>query len=221
MKLHWSDRSPFVRKVMITLHETGLLSHVELVRSIVAIHSPPNADVLADNPLGKIPVLIADSGKPLYDSRVICEYLAGVAATDLFPVEATSRMDHLCWQALGDGLTDILLLWRTELTRETGPWTALTDGWQTKVRAAMVQLERDARTLEEAAFGIGHISVICALGQLDFRWPDCAWRDHFPALAVLEATLAQRPSVKATAIAAGDVGAGAGELTAGQLTFSS
>ncbi|MFD1753135.1 glutathione S-transferase N-terminal domain-containing protein [Salipiger marinus] len=75
MTLHWSPRSPYVRKVMITLHETGLLPEVALQRSVVALHLPPNAAVLADNPLGKIPALVTGDGPALFDSRVICEYL--------------------------------------------------------------------------------------------------------------------------------------------------
>ena len=38
----------------------------------------PDADLVRDNPLGKIPCLIIDDGMALYDSRVICEYLDGL-----------------------------------------------------------------------------------------------------------------------------------------------
>lgn len=143
MKLHWSPRSPFVRKVMIVLSETGLTDRVDLVRSVVAMHLPPNPDVLADNPLAKIPTLVTAEGQSLFDSRVICEYLDMQAGTGLFPEDPQARVAQLRWQALGDGLTDILLIWRTELTRETGPWQAVTEGWQVKVRAAMAKLEAE------------------------------------------------------------------------------
>ncbi|MEJ8474220.1 glutathione S-transferase [Roseibium algae] len=219
MKLHWSPRSPFVRKVMIVLHETDQLSEVNCERSLVAVHLPPNPDVIADNPLGKIPTLILNDGTALFDSRVICEVLDLKAGTELFPSHPPSRIPHLRWQALADGLTDILLLWRTELTRETGQWDAVTSGWLIKVREAMAALEREAEALSDTPFGIGHIAVICALGQLDFRWPDCAWRDHFPALAKLENNLSQRPSTRATAVT-DDQAPGANDVTASQLTFS-
>ncbi len=218
MKLFWSPRSPFVRKVMIVVHETGLAADVECVRETVALHLPPNQEVLRHNPLGKIPALITNEGKTLFDSRVICEYLDTRAASGLFPADPDARFDHLRWQALGDGLTDILLIWRTELTREAGPWQAIAEGWQAKVTASMTQLEQEAGTLASTSFGIGQIAVVCALGQLDFRWPDCAWRDHFPGLKAFESAMAGRASVQTTAIAA-DAAGEPDEVTSGRLTF--
>lgn len=198
MKLHWSPRSPFVRKVMIVLNETELLSAVDCVRSVVAISQPPNSSVMADNPLNEIPTLITDDGVALFDSRVICEYLDTKAQSALFPKDADKRFQQLRWQALADGATANLLLWRTELTRKTGPWEAITDGWATKTRASLRVLEEEAPDLAKESFGIGHIALICTLGQLDFRWSDCHWRDHFPHLAALENDLSQRPSVIAS-----------------------
>ena len=87
MKLHWSPRSPYVRKVMIVAHETGLADRLERVRSVVAM-SKPNLDVMRDNPLGKIPTLVTDDGRdPLRLDRHLrvpryaacrCEALPGV-----------------------------------------------------------------------------------------------------------------------------------------------
>lgn len=219
MKLHWSPRSPFVRKVMIVLHETAQVAEVECVRSVVAISQPPNAALMIDNPLNKIPTLITDDGMALFDSRVICEYLDAKTDGGLFPSAPGARFRQLRWQALTDGLTDNLLLWRTELTRDTGPWEAVNYGWLTKTRASMALLEKEAGELETAPFGIGHIALICALGQLDFRWPDCVWRDHFPVLAGLESILSQRPSVIASPKPIDDDPAAA-QITVSRLTFA-
>ena len=219
MKLHWSPNSPFVRKVMIVLHETGLTGEVDCVRSPVALHLPPNAEVLADNPLGKIPTLVTDDGIALFDSKVICEYLDLKACSELFPTDPAARVAQVRWQALADGLTDILLLWRTELTRASGPWEAITAGWRAKVKASMSVLDEEARDLQAAEFGIGQIAVICALGQLDFRWPDCDWRAKFERLAAFEAEAADRPSISAYPAPLDETGADA-NLTRGQLWFS-
>ncbi|WP_319824060.1 glutathione S-transferase [Thalassovita sp.] len=218
MKLHWSPRSPFVRKVMIVLHETGLTDEVELSRNVVAVQIPTPAEVLADNPLGKIPALVTEDGRQLVDSRVICEYLDLRAGTGLFPSELRLRSAHLNWQALADGMTDVLLVWRTELTRENGPWQAVVDSWRVKVQATMARFEAETDQIAEAPFGIGHVALVAALGQLDFRWPDCGWRNHFLQLAALEAKLAGRPSVVASKIR-DDEGSDAGALTRRQLTF--
>lgn len=201
MKLHWSPRSPFVRKVMITLHETGLLERVETERSVVAYAAPPNEDVLLDNPLGKIPTLVRDDGTALFDSRVICEYLDTLhEGKPLLPREGEPRWQHLRWQALGDGLTEILLAWRTELMRPQGPFDVLTAAFERKVRAAMAQLETEADALESTPFGLGHISIVCALGQLDFRFAASGWTEAFPKLAAWHHTVATRPSVVSTQV---------------------
>ena len=62
MKLHWSPRSPYVRKVMVVAYETGLAGRIERVRSVVAM-AKPNPAVMLDNPLGKIPTLITGDGR--------------------------------------------------------------------------------------------------------------------------------------------------------------
>ena len=86
MKLLWSSRSPFVRKVMVAAHEVGLADRIRTERVVVAANKP-NADVMAVNPLNKIPTLVLDDGTVLYDSRVICEYLDTLHdGPKLFPV---------------------------------------------------------------------------------------------------------------------------------------
>lgn len=201
MKLHWSPRSPFVRKVMIVLHETGLAGRVELVRSVVAFAAPPNPAVLADNPLGKIPALVLDDGTALFDSRVICEYLDGLHdGPKLFPAAGPERLRQLRWQALADGLTDILLLWRNERLRRDGPDPVLTAAFEAKVRACFAALEAEAAALGAAGFGIGQAAVVCALGQMEFRFQGSGWQAAHPALAAWHAAIQSRPSVAATAV---------------------
>ena len=204
MKLHWSPRSPFVRKVMIVLHETGQLGQVELVRSAVGL-SQVNEALLADNPLNKIPTLVLDDGRAFYDSRVICEYLDGLhGQAALFPAEPRARFQALTWQALADGMTDTLLLWRNWHLDRGLPASDPTDVFLTafgrKTRSALDALERQVPALEAAAFGIGHIAIVCGLGQVDFRWRDMGWRESRPALAAWQAGMARRPSVEATQV---------------------
>ena len=84
MKLHWSPKSPYVRKVMICARELGLVERLELVRSVAAMLKP-NARLMQDNPLSKIPALVLDDGFTLFDSVVICEYLNDLGQGTLFP----------------------------------------------------------------------------------------------------------------------------------------
>lgn len=201
MKLHWSPRSPFVRKVMIVLKETELEPQVTCVRSAVMMAADPNPEVLRDNPLGKIPTLVLDDGTALFDSRVICEYLAGRSdGAAMIPADFERRIECLRWQAFGDGLTDVLLLWRIELARGEQASPVIAGGFDRKVHAALAQLKKEAGHLAARPFGIGHASIVCALGQLDFRYPNCGWKAAHPALAAWYAEMQARPSVAETAV---------------------
>ncbi|MCQ8781896.1 glutathione S-transferase family protein [Mangrovibrevibacter kandeliae] len=214
MKLHWSPRSPFVRKVMIVLHETGLLDRVDCVRSPVAMAGVANPEVLRDNPLGKIPTLVLDDGTALFDSRVICEYLdmlAGERPERLVPAGGMERIECLRWQAFGDGLTDILLLWRIEMARGEARKQVISQAFDDKVRASLARLEREVPALEARPFGLGHIAILCAAGQLDFRFASSNWRAAHPRLSAFADALDARPSAAATkarddgALAMGDI----------------
>jgi glutathione S-transferase len=101
MKLHWSPKSPYVRKVMVCAHELKLLPQLELVRSVAAMLKP-NPRLMQDNPLSKIPTLVLDNGFALFDSAVICEYLDDLAGGALFPKQDSERWQALRWQAFGD-----------------------------------------------------------------------------------------------------------------------
>lgn len=204
MKLHWSPRSPFVRKVMIVLHETGQLDHVDRVRSVVAM-SQANAALLPDNPLNKIPTLVLDDGTALFDSRVICEYLDGLhEGPKLFPADPRERFRSLRWQAMGDGLMDLLLVWRNWALDRGRPPQDPSDpflaAFDLKARATLDALEREAGDLEVAPFGIGSIALICAMGLLDFRWAELDWRRGRPGLEGWHARMGMRPSVHMTRV---------------------
>lgn len=184
---------------MIVLHETGLLDRVECVRSVVAYAAKPNEDVLKDNPLGKIPTLVRDDGSNLFDSRVICEYLdTQHAGPRLLPEAGEPRLRQLRWQAFGDGVTDILILWRNEQMRPEGSSEIITAAFDRKLRASLARLEEEAGELAAAPFGLGHVAIVCAIGQLDFRFHENHWREAFPALAKWHAEMSRRPSVAQT-----------------------
>ncbi len=197
MKLHWSPRSPFVRKVMIVAHERGLVGRLTCVRTIAAT-AKPHAELMKDNPLSKIPALVLNDGSVLYDSRVICEYLDALdGAPKLFPRPGKARMTALRRQALGDGFLDMMVRLRDERMRAQPSGTHMAS---TAVRKAAIldSLEREAEALTRSPFGIGHIAIGCALSYLDFRFGDEDWRKDHLHLANWHAAFAARPSVRAT-----------------------
>ncbi len=200
MKLYWSSRSPFVRKVMLVAHETDLADRIERVRTVVS-PTKPNAEVMRLNPLNKLPTLILDDGRVLYDSRVIAEYLDGLHdGQPLFPSDPTQRFDALRRQALADGIMDFLLVGLIEgLRPEAKRSVELLSALQLKFKAALDALEREVEGLAAAPFGIGHIAIAAALGYADFRYAHHNWREQRPRLTEWHRTFATRPSYTATA----------------------
>ena len=204
MKLHWSPKSPFVRKVMIVAHECGVADRFETVRSVAAMKIP-NPAIMYDNPLSKIPTLVLDDGEPIYDSLTICEYIDWLGGGDcVFPPAGPARWTALTWHALGNGLLDLLILWRNErdkpAAKQTREWL---DAFAVKAAATLDRLERIALALDATPFGIGHVAIGCALSYADFRFADLGWRDGRAALADWHANFAARPSTRATEIADG------------------
>lgn len=196
MKLRFSPLSPYVRKVSVTLIETGLEDRVENILTNVW---DPETDIADNNPLGKVPVLILDDGKVLYDSHVICEYLDSLHDGDkLFPQPGPARWQALRLHALGDGITDAGILTLLEGRR---PEEFKYEKWIQRQTAAMLRgmdaLENDLENLD-AGFGIGQICVACSLGWLDFRFPDLGWRADHPGLADWLEGASERPSMMQT-----------------------
>ena len=200
MKLHWSPRSPYVRKVMVAAHELGLVARIICVRSVAAM-STPNPAIMRDNPLNKIPALVLDDGEVLIDSRTIVEYLDSLAGGILVPREGEARWRALSRQALADGLLDLLILWRNERekppARQTDAWL---DAFAIKVAATLDRFEQQAANPFDGAFGIGEIALGCALSYADFRFADLNWRKDRPRLAASHESFAARPSARATEI---------------------
>ena len=200
MKLYWSSRSPYVRKVMVFAHECGLAGRIECVRTLVAM-TRPNTDLLRINPLGRIPTLVLDDGSALYDSTVICEYLDSLhGGRRLFPESGPARWTALRRHALGNNLIDNLMLWRNEMTRpqiQQSPETLA--AFDLKVRNAVAALDGEADALIAAPVDIGHVAIGSALGYADFRFAQLGWRSSGAHIARWFETFAQRPAMRHTA----------------------
>lgn len=196
LKLHWSPKSPYVRKVMICAHELGVVDRLTLERSVAAMLKP-NPKIMADNPLSKIPTLVREDGGTLFDSVVICEYLNDLTNGPLFPKGGEAKWQALRWHAFGDGLLDALILWRNEREREV-PLATLIDAFELKTLASLKLLDEEAAALTAAPFSIGHVTVACALGYADYRFDALQWRTKAPRLAQWFEAVAARPSFRQT-----------------------
>lgn len=200
MRLYWSSRSPFVRKAMVAAHETGVASRIETVRVEVAV-AKLNAEVMAHNPLNKIPTLVLGNGTVLFDSRVICEYLDSLnTGPKLFPSDASARWTALRRDAIGTGIMENGVAGIGENARpveiRSQPHLA---AYKAKITAALDYLELETPALVEDGFNIGHLSIGCALDYLDFRYADDNWRKGHDRLAEWHKAFSDRASVKQTA----------------------
>jgi glutathione S-transferase len=197
MKLIGSLTSPFVRKVRIVLAEKRLDYKFE-VEDVWAA----DTSISVANPLGKVPCLVMEGGEAVFDSRVIVEYVDTLSPVGkLIPLSGRERVEVRTWEALADGLLDAAVLARMEAT-----WIGRTDAQRSQawidrqVAKVHASIQAMAQGLGDRSWSAGNhysladIATGCALGYLDFRFPDIDWRADHPNLARLADKLAQRPS---------------------------
>lgn len=197
MKLIGSTTSPYVRKVRVVMAEKKL-DYRFVEDSVWA----DDSTIATANPLGKVPCLVLDGGDAMFDSRVIVEYLDTLSPVGkLIPASGRERAEVKTWEALADGLLDAAILVRLENTfagrTEAQRSQAWIDRQMDKVHAslkAMAQGLGDKPFCSGIHLSLSDIAVGCALGWLEFRFPDIAWRTEYPNLAKLMDKLAQRAS---------------------------
>ncbi|MBC7484486.1 MAG: glutathione S-transferase [Rhizobacter sp.] len=197
MKIYFSPSSPYVRKCLVTAHELGLNERIELLPSN-AHPVQRDAQIIASNPLGKVPTLLTDDGTTLYDSRVICEYLDELAGGTLFPRSGPARWQALTLQSLADGMLDAALLARYEdvARPEALRWPEWRAAQLDKLSTSLASLEATTGTLANRV-DIGTLSLGCALWYADLRFPDLNWRPHYPRVAAWAEAFGKRPSMHA------------------------
>lgn len=197
MKLRYSPTSPFVRKVTVTLHETGLTDGTELIETNVW---DPETDIALDNPVGKVPALVADDGTVFVESALICAYLDSLHdGPKLIPADRRARWAVLRLQALSDGILDSAVDRVMETRRpEEKQWEALHERRRNGIERTLDRLESEASSLKDEA-NIGTIALGCALGYLDLRFPEENWRTGRPNLTAWYEKFSARPSMTATA----------------------
>lgn len=200
MKLFFSPASPYVRKVMVTAWERGFQEQVELLDS-AAGPILRDANIVAVNSTGKVPCAITPEGAPLFDSRVITQYVdqLGTVGTSIY--EGDDRFAILTLEALGDSILDACLLCRYEgvMRPKELYWEDWYNGQMAKIDSSLDDLENKwFDLLSSPHFHAGSIAIACTLGYLDFRFADKDWRTSHPKLTQWFAQVSERPSMKET-----------------------
>lgn len=198
MKLYHSPASPYVRKVCVLLHELGQTDAVAF-DTIATTAFETSEPLIASNPLGKIPALVRDDGTTIYDSRVICAYLND-RFDGPFGAQGTRRWETLTLEATGDGIMDcaVSMAYEARLRPETEQSPGWIEAQWSKVSRAISVLNARWMSHLSGAPDMGHISVGCALGYVDFRHGARNWRAGNDALAAWFHGFDSRPSMQAT-----------------------
>jgi glutathione S-transferase len=201
MKLIGSVNSPYVRKVRIVMAEKKLDYQF-------APEDVWGSDaILASNPLGKVPCLVMEGGEAVFDSRVIVEYLdARSPLARLIPESNRERTEVRTWEALADGILDAAILARLEATWAGRSAEQRSQAWidrqMVKVNASLVAIATGVAAKPWCTgihMTLADVAVGCALGYLDFRFPQLAWRAAHTNLAKLADKLNARQSFIDTA----------------------
>lgn len=204
MKLFSSPTSPYVRKVLVLLHETDQLNDVEM-DVVGGTPIDPGTMPRDLNPLGKIPALVLGDGQPLYDSRVICRFFDNRAKSGLYGNgDTTWQLQTL--EATADGILDaaILMVYEARVRPDDKQYDDWIEAQWRKISTALDALEASwMGLLTTPDLNIGKIAVGCALGYLDLRSADRNWREGRPNLAAWDAEFAKRDSMRATVPPAG------------------
>ena len=199
MRLFGTPGSPFVRKVRIVLEEKRIPHEYIIERP-----SAPGSRVPQFNPLGKIPVLVLDDGRAIYDSAVIVEYLDAVSGEPkLIPAELERRIEVRRWEALGDGIADATVAINHEYREPQDKQhpAAWFDKQRLKIDRGLATMEHDLGSREFCfgeGFSLADIAAVYALGYLDYALPEVEWRKAHPGLARLAERMARRDSCART-----------------------
>jgi glutathione S-transferase len=197
MKLIGAIGSPYVRKVRAVMAEKKL--DYQFVQENVWL---ADSTISESNPLGKVPCLVMEGGEALFDSRVIVEYVDTLSPVGkLIPVLGRERAEVKTWEAMADGLMDAAILARLEATwagrkddQRSQPWI---DRQMGKVSATVSAMSKGLAEKPYCAgihLSLADIAVGCALGYLDFRFPEINWREGNANLAKLQDKLMLRQS---------------------------
>ena len=198
MRLLVTTASPYARKASAAVIELGLDERVEVVEVPIRLPQQAKPDVEAANPLGKIPVLVLDDGRPIADSPVIVAYLDALAGGGLIP-RGEDKWRALTLEALGDGCMDAGFVLRMEQLKPAERQDpAEIAAYQAKIARTLDRIEADPHWLD-ARFDVGQLALACAIDWMIFRElvPDPL--GGRPLLAALMAKLHERPALAATA----------------------
>ena len=169
-KILYSPASPFASKARMAAVHAGFE-----FESVVTKTDGVPADLIAANPLGKIPALITDEGKGVFDSKVIIQFLNRATGGKLFPKNADKRLEAEMLESLADGIGDcaVAIMYERRQRPEDKQYQPWIDKQWAKVTRGLDHLEASAPKLP-VKIHAGHIALAANLAYLNLRFPEWA-----------------------------------------------
>lgn len=197
MKLFYTPNSPYARKCRVVAIEKGLADKMEFIKSDPWENAP---ELLAVNPMAKVPALLTDNGMAVCDSPIICEYLDALTPEPkLLPSNTNERIQVLGLAALADGMIDESVAWVIETMRR--PEEKRWDGWikrkEDGVKRTIALIAPYASN--DDPLSLATINLAVALAYISFRMPHIHWRAEHPQLANWLEHFSKRESMVMTA----------------------
>jgi len=90
---------PYVQRSVIVLQEKGITYQ----RTNIDLANKPEWFTLI-SPMSKVPVLVVDNNKSLFESAVICEYINEITPGSLHPEDPLEKAYHRAWIEFGSGI---------------------------------------------------------------------------------------------------------------------
>ncbi len=195
MRLIGSQTSPFVRKVRVLLIEKGF-DDIE-VENVNAFEDPK--ELVAHNPMSRVPVMILTNGVVFYDSKLIVDYIeSNMQGPKFVPEAGASRWFVLQAEAHADTMIDVAI--RSILERKRPADKQIKEKIVRDEIAVARGVGAAAKMIKgmDAKLNLGHISIACAMAYVDFRMPHLKWRDRHPELSAWYQEMRLRASMQAT-----------------------
>ena len=190
MKLLYTKRSPYARKPRVIALEKGI--HLDLIDEDLANKSKLLLEV---NPLGKVPTLLLDDGEPVYDSKVIDQYLDGLNEKNIMiPKDSHARREVFKWEAMADDMVTTAIYAYMEKIRHPQDFHAqFVANSEKSILKGYQYIETHLTELKE--FNLGAVAVASAIGYIHFRLPHLKVKGK---LAQWFEEISKRPSMQQT-----------------------
>jgi glutathione S-transferase len=165
-RILYSPASPYSAKVRMAALYAGFP-----IESLVVNTNDDPADLIAANPLGKIPALVMADGAAYFDSPVIMAVIDAYTKARLYPKNAAKRVAVMQREALADGICDCLLTYMYEirLRPEDKRMPEIMDR-QFKKAMRGVDMLLTGRMTVPVKIDAGHLAVRAMAGYLELRF---------------------------------------------------